>query len=127
MSKKFFRALTLGVIIFSIACLAGYLSYLAVYNQQSKMLNKQYNTGVYADSAPTAGESMPDGKGIKYVAKFENDDISIYMSNGYEDIFLYSLDIYTKDLPVEDLIRLKEGIVLENKEALTAFEEDFTS
>ncbi len=126
MSKKFFRAITLGVIIFSIACLAGYLSYLAVYNHQSKMLNERYNSGVFADTAPTAGESIPVSNGIKYIAKFENDDISIYMSDGTEEIFLYSLDIYTKDLPVEDIIRLKEGIVLETKEALAAFEEDFT-
>ena len=56
------------------------------------MLNERYNSGVFADTAPTAGESIPVSNGIKYIAKFENDDISIYMSDGTEEIFLYSLD-----------------------------------
>ena len=62
-----------------------------------------------------------------YIARLEDNKISIYISSNQKEAFLYSLDIYEADFPKEDIERLRNGVILKTKQELTSFEEDFTS
>ena len=132
MAKKIFRSLMLGIIVFSVAILAGYLSYVVTYHYQTEKLAETVMPQDVAEAAPVYQNAQPlqDSQVTAvdhYVARFENNDISIYTSSGGKESFLYSLDVYAGDLPAEDMVRLREGIILKTKQELASFEEDFTS
>lgn len=132
MAKKFFRSLMLGIIVFSVAVFAGYLSYIAAYRIQTNRLSQTLLPPDRAEAAPVSrpAQPLPESRVTPvdyYIARFENNDISIYTFFNGKEAFLYSLDIYAGDLPAEDLLRLREGVILHTKQELAAFEEDFTS
>lgn len=62
-----------------------------------------------------------------YVARLEGSVINIYVSDEGRESFLYSIDVYVKNIPYDDVKILSEGIKLYSKQELTSFEEDFTS
>ena len=131
MAKHFFRSLMLSIIVFSIAVLVGYLAYVAAYRYQTDKLTEALTPAAaeaqpITESAPPLSEDQVT-KADYYIARFENGDIAIYVSSGGKESFLYSLDVWARDLPAEDMVRLREGIVLKNKQELASFEEDFTS
>ncbi len=126
MTKKFFRGLTLGVIVFSIACLAGYLVYVGVYYSQGKNSAEVFNNSNWVNAVQTDSKATPQ-ENVKYIARLENNDIAIYLSGKDGETYMYSLNVYINDIPPSDLIRLSEGIILNSADELTSFEEDFTS
>lgn len=128
-AKKIFKSLSLGVIVFVAAILVGYLSYHLTYRKQTEELQQRLMADELVSAAALRDETT-DGETIRvahYLARLENQDIAIYMVTENDVKFLYHLDIYAGNFPAEELLRLKEGIVLRNRQELAAFEEDYTS
>lgn len=129
MAKKIFKSLMLGIIIFSVAVLSGYVSYVVTYRQQNQMTEPD----IIADTAAAAEVSGSDAdtaaaqSDTHYIARLENDNISIYINSSGKESFLYTLGISPGELSSEDIRQLEHGIVLEDRRRLAAFEEDFTS
>ncbi len=130
LAKKVFKGLTMGIIVFAAAILVGYLAYTATYRYQTEKIQERMLAEGFVSAAsqgngvPVAGETL---QVEYYLAKLENNDIAIYMVAEDEVEFLYRLDIYTGNFPAEELLRLKEGVMLKNRQELAAFEEDYTS
>ena len=132
MVKKLFKSLSMGVIVFGIAILVGYLAYVITYRYQVQNLQETMGNRGLVDATPVYQDSQPiEADQITvvdyYLARFENDDITIYMVYNNEESFLYTLDVYAGNLPAEDMLKLKEGVVLKNRQELASFEEDYTS
>lgn len=127
MTKKLFRGLVLGITVFSLAVLAGYGSYVFTYRRHSKAADDIISGTASAETADDKAESVPaTGDTEYYVARLENNDISIFLCKNGKEEFLYSLGINRRDLSEEDIIQLNNGIVLKDKQRLAVFEEDFT-
>lgn len=129
MAKKIFKSMTLGIIVFSVAILVGYLSYTAAYRKRTEEMQERIASENLVSAAAVRDETET-GETIRvsyYLARLENDDIAIYMVTPNDAKFLYRLDIYTGNFPAEELLRLKEGVVLRNRQELAVFEEDYTS
>lgn len=128
MAKKMFRSLMVGLIVFATAVLAGYLSYLWTYRYQSQKLQQSLHptdnalaASVYQDAPPLSASD------VLYIARLEHDGISIYTFEDGRESFLYTLHIYTGDLPEADRTRLTQGVVLKTRQELASFEEDYNS
>ena len=130
-AKKVFKSLTMGIIVFATAILVGYLAYTATYRYQTQKIQEKMMTEDLVSAASAQENGVPvTGETLwveYYLAKLENNDIAIYMVAEDEVEFLYRLDIYTGNFPAEELLRLKKGVVLKNRQELAAFEEDYTS
>ena len=132
MAKKFFRSFLVGLIVFAVAVLAGYLSYVWTYRYQSQKLKESLSAQDQAFAAPVYRESAPFSSADifdtqHYIARLENNDIAIYTTQDGRESFLYTLHIYTEDLPEADRTRLLEGVVLKGRQELASFEEDYNS
>ena len=132
MAKKLFHSLILGVIVFSVAVLAGYLSYVITYRYQTERVKENLLSSGMAEASPVNGSARPLTQEEilavdYYIAKLENEDIAIYISTKGKEAFLYSLDIRPGDLTEEDILRLTQGMILKTRKELVSFEEDFTS
>ncbi len=132
MAKKLFKSLTLGVVVFAASILVGYLAYTASYHYQTKKIREAMMPEDFVSAASVSGAVNPgrEGEGLwvdYYLARLENNAIAVYMVSNEEVSFLYTLDVYTGNFPAEELIRLKEGVVLKNRQELASFEEDYTS
>ena len=132
MAKKLFKSLTLGVIVFSAAILVGYFAYTVTYHYQTQKLRDAMMPEDFVSAAPAYGEATPRVEGEAlwvdyYLAKLENDNIAVYMVSKEDVSFLYTLDVYTGNFPAAELLRLKKGVILKNRQELASFEEDYTS
>ncbi len=132
MAKKLFHSLILGVVVFSVAVLAGYLSYVITYRYQTERVKENLLSSGMAEASPVNGSARPLTQEEilavdYYIAKLENEDIAIYISAKGKEAFLYSLDIRPGDLTEEDTLRLTQGMILKTRKELVSFEEDFTS
>ena len=131
MAKKLFKSISVGIMVFAIALLSGYIAYVITYNSQSEKEKELVNAGGVAEAMTASRYAAPGQAGNvdidHYLARFEDNDISVYMVSGGEEIFMYSLNIRASGLPAEDVVKLKKGVVIEGKEELVAFEEDYTS
>lgn len=132
MAKKLFRSLSFGIIVFSVAVLAGYLSYVVTYQYQTERVKERLRTQDMVEASPVNSDATPlsqsDVLNVDYyIARLENEDIAIYISNEGSEAFLYSLDIHAGDLSEADVLQLTEGVVLKTRNDLVSFEEDFTS
>lgn len=129
MAKKFLKSLITGIAVFAVSVLCGYISYLITFRYQTQKMEetllKDTAAAANSDTAPLAEEDIIQVD--YYTARLENNDIAIYVCSGNKESFLYSLGVYAYDFPAADLERLKEGIILNSRRELTAFEEDFTS
>ncbi|MBQ2614039.1 MAG: hypothetical protein IJB80_01750 [Clostridia bacterium] len=126
MVKKMFRSLILGIVVFAVSLLAGYLSYMLTYRYQAQKVLEQLppNDAVSAAAVSVAG---PLDTRQHYLARMENGKIVIYAVTDDTESFLYTLDIRAGELPPGDLAELRQGIVLTNRQELASFEEDFNS
>ena len=127
MARRFFKSITLGIIVFAAAVLVGYLSYVITYRYQMQRVDEAVmpHAADTAEAAPASGNQSVTVD--YYLARLENRDIAVYMVSDGQETFLYRLGVYTANLPAEDLLRLKEGVVLRTRQELTSFEEDYTS
>ena len=131
MAKKLFRSLMMGVIVFAVAVLAGYLSYVITYRYQTERVKAKLHpedavaaSSVYSQTQSLSDDTIP---AEFYIARLENENIAIYVSHKGNEAFLYSLDIHIGDLTETDVLQLTQGIVLKTRKDLASFEEDFTS
>lgn len=127
MARRFFKSITLGIIVFAAAVLVGYLAYVVTYRYQMQRVNEAVipHAADMAEAAPASGKQSVTVD--YYLARLENRDIAVYMVSDGQETFLYRLGVYTANLPAEDLLRLKEGVVLRTRQDLASFEEDYTS
>lgn len=129
MAKKFLKSLSVGLIVFFIAILCGYISYTITLKYQKELLDDiAGKDNVAATSSQTV--TLKDGETVMadyYVARLEEDKIAVYVSVNQKEAFLYSMDIYETDFPKEDIEKLRNGIIFNTRQELTSFEEDFTS
>lgn len=129
MAKKILKSMILGIVVFSVAILVGYLSYTAAYRKRTEEMQEQIMSENLV-SAASVRDHREAGETIRvsyYLARLENDDIAIYMVTAEDVKFLYRLDIYTGNFPAEELLRLKKGVELRTRQELMEFEEDYTS
>lgn len=61
-----------------------------------------------------------------YMARFDGKGIAIFACSDKGEEFLYTIDIRPTDISDAELTTLKNGVLLESKEALASFEEDFS-
>ena len=130
MVKKLFQSLIVGILVFSVAVLAGYFAYMLTYRYQTQKIQEQLSARTAVSATPVYNDTLlPSNNTVtaQYLARLENGDISIYTFHDGKESFLYTLDIYPGDLSQEDLSQLRSGVLLTSKQALTSFEEDFTS
>lgn len=131
MSKKIFKGLLIGMIAFALAVLIGYTSYIIALNHalsKTKASLQAPDTAtaeVYTEQIPLSTNSVTIAE--SYIARLENDNISIFAVTNGRESFMYNLDVYLGNLPESDLALLKNGVLLQDKEALARFEEDYTS
>ncbi len=132
MAKKLFKSLTMGVVVFAAAIFLGYLAYTVTYRYQTKKIREAMTPEDFVSAAPAYRETNPEATGETlyveyYLARLENNTIAVYMVSKEEVSFLYHLDVYTGNFPAAELLRLKEGVILKNRQELASFEEDYTS
>ena len=131
MSKKIFKGILVGMIAFALAVLIGYTSYILALNHalsKTQANLKEPDTATaeaYTEQVPLSTESVTIAE--SYIARLDDDKISIFAVTNGRESFMYNLDVYIGDLPESDLNLLKKGVLLEDKEALAKFEEDYTS
>lgn len=131
MVKRFFSSITIGIIVFAVAVLLGYLAYTVTYQYQTQKVREQLGSEEVVSATALSGNET-EGKGEMlmvehYLARLEGNDIAIYMVMDHQAEFLYRLEVYTGNFPAEEILRLQEGVVLRNRQELMAFEEDYTS
>ncbi len=127
MAKKVWKSLTMGAVVFLTALLVGYLAYLATYHYQTEKLKESMDMAL---ATPASQGTVPTEELIRveyYLARLENHQIAIYAVSQAEERFLYTLDVYTGNFPANELLRLREGVALKNRQELASFEEDYTS
>ncbi len=127
MAKKLLKSLTMGLVVFATALLVGYLAYVATYHYQTGELKDSIDMAL---ATPASQGAVPTEEVIRvdyYLARLENHKIAIYTVAEEEERFLYTLDVYTGNFPAAELLRLQEGVVLQNRQDLASFEEDYTS
>ncbi len=131
LAKKVLKSLTMGIVVFAVAIMVGYFAYTATYRYQTQRIQEELMKEDVVSAAPVEVESKSSaGENLWvecYLARLENNDIAIYMVTEEKVEFLYRLDIYTGNFPAEELLRLKEGVILKNRQELASFEEDYTS
>ena len=127
MSRKIIRTLLVSIAVFAAMVILGYFAHLFTLKSVEDSLSHNETL-----SAETSSETKPlEESQIEefdyYLAKLEDGKIAIYICGSETKKFLYTLDVYTKDLPEQDITQLTEGIELHSKKELVQFEEDFTS
>lgn len=126
MKNNLLRSLSIGFCVFAVTILLALVSYLVSYRISAK------KTAETLASAETLAHAQPltlDEITVAdyYLAILEGDTVSLYACSENSEEFLYAIDIPINEISQEELTRLKNGIVLKDKEALASFEEDFTS
>ena len=112
MTKKFIRNTMIGFCVFIAVII---ITYVAV--------TYLYKASAAKTAAPLTEDDVTDCE--YYLARFNGKGISIFAcSNGNEE-FLYTIDVRAEDISTDELTKLKEGIILSDKQALASFEEDF--
>lgn len=137
MIKKIFKNILIGVSVLCFAACIGVLSFAITQNIIDNTSNEAVetiNNTSPSDGADT-GATVNDGKAdvnsqtsSYYLAKLENDGaINIYYCSAGAREYLSSIKVYAPGLPAADKAALTEGVVLNTKEELLSFEEDYGS
>ncbi len=128
MINRFFKSIMVGFCVFIITALVAYIAFMYMWKTSATKV-----AGSLIEVTPAAAESFspldPDEiiPADYYVARYDGNTLSIYARSGESEEFLYTLDARIEDISPEELALLREGIVLDGKQALASFEEDFTS
>lgn len=128
MQKHPFKRIIFGFFIFMLVLTAGYFSYTATLRNTFK------KTGAYSvpieENVSAANAPLLENEIIKtdyYFVRYDERGLSVYACTGDKKEFLYTLKTRIEDISEEELQTLKNGVILKDKQALAAFEEDFTS
>lgn len=128
MINRFFKSIMVGFCVFIITSLIAYITFLYMWKSSATKI-----ADTLIEATPAAAESFSsfDPNEIiiadYYVARYDGNTLSIYARTGESEEFLYTLDARIEDISPTELTQLKDGIILHDKQALAAFEEDFTS
>ena len=128
MKNSLIRSLSIGFCVFAVTILIALVSYLVSYRISAKKTAKTLASAeriVHAQNEPLTLHEITVAN--YYIAVLEGDKISFYAHTENSEEFLYAIDIPITEISQEELARLKNGIILNDKEALASFEEDFTS
>ncbi len=128
MKNNLLRSLSIGFCVFAATILIALISYFISYRISAKKVAETLASAeksVNAQTEPLTSDEIISAE--YYLARLEDDDISLYACSENTEEFLYAIDVPINEISDEELTRLKNGIVLKDKEALASFEEDFTS
>ncbi len=135
MLKTSFKVLMLFVLLVIVAVATG----LATYNITQNMMEEQQVQAQQTSSTQQTTEKQRlitdesiSSQGATeereyYLVRLQGDALEIYVAYSGEEEFLYSREVYKKDLSHSDLKMLRNGVVLKSASELTAFIENFTS
>lgn len=138
MIKKLFKNILIGVSVLCFAACIGVLSFAItqniINNTSTEAIETTNNTPPSndANSGATANDGKSDTSGNQagsyYLAKLEDDGaINIYYCSAGAREYLSSIKVYAPGLPAADKAALTEGVVLNTKEELLSFKEDYGS
>lgn len=137
MIKKIFKNILIGVSVLCFAACIGVLSFAITQNIIANTSNEAVETtnntqpSDDADAGATANGGKADANSQTssyYLAKLENDGaINIYYCSAGAREYLSSIKVYAPGLPAADKAALTEGVVLNTKEELLSFKEDYGS
>ncbi len=128
MTKKLIRSIMIGFCVFVTALIISYITLSAAYKSSIKKASEALSPIEQNVSAETGSfSSQTTSLSNYYLARFNGETLAIYICNGDNEEFLYTLDARIEDISERELSQLKEGILLPDKQALASFEEDFTS
>lgn len=129
MPKHPFRRIIFGFLIFMLVITIGYFSYTSSIRNSLKKTStypvQNEETVSAAASTPLSEEEIlkPDC----YYVRYDGKELSVYAVSNNKEEFLYTIKTRIADISDNELESLKKGVYLKDKQALTAFEEDFTS
>lgn len=133
MLKTTFKVLMLFLLMVVVAVSTG----LATYNITKNIIEEESVTQASALSqnketssrrATEVRRSEADKEKLEYyLVRLEGENLEIYASRGGEEEFLYSREVYSRDLSENDLETLSRGVKLQDISELTGFIENFTS
>ncbi len=117
-----------GFFVFIITATIAFIIFMCVWKSSaSKLADSLF------DTVPAVAESVApiDPDEIisidYYIARYDGKALSIFARSGDREVFLYTLDTRIEDISSAELTQLQYGVILHGKQALAAFEEDFTS
>lgn len=85
------------------------------------------NETVFETRADNRRESINKTGFEYYLVRLDGENLEVYVSHGGEEEFLYSREVYSRDLSQDDLEMLNGGVKLRTASELTGFIENFTS
>ena len=128
MTKKLLRSMMIGFCVFITTIIIAYISFMYAYRFSAKRTTEALGaeTSVLAETlVPLSPNEVINIK--HYLARYTGESLAIYAVCEDKEEFLYTLDARIEDISAQELDKLKEGIILSDRQALASFEEDFTS
>ena len=120
MTEKHIRSGMIGVCVFLTAVIIGTLAYrTGKTGNQPPMPAEQTVTAEAEDAQKETAEY--------YTVRLDGDVLSVYSGFGKGEEFMYTLDVRIEDISEDEESWLREGVVLNSRQELAAFEEDFAS
>lgn len=125
MKGNFVRNTITGFCVFAVVTIILYIA--AVY---AAKLSAYKPTALPEETAAAEASNLLTEEEIAacdfYMARFDGKGIAIFACSDKGEEFLYTINIRPTDISAEELNILKNGVLLESKEALASFEEDFS-
>ena len=132
--KKTLKFMAILAIVLCASTAVGYSAFRYFLNEDNASISVHMPEKVESTALAASTSALPvEGSADEplefdfYVARLEGSVINIYVSDEGRESFLYSIDVYVKNIPYDDVKILSEGVKLYSKQELTSFEEDFTS
>ena len=60
MAKKIFKSISIGIMVFAIALLSGYVAYVIAYNHQNELTKERMTADGIVEAMPASQNAMPD-------------------------------------------------------------------
>lgn len=135
MLKTTFKIFMLFLLLIAVAVSTG----LATYNITRNIIESRSasatqapavshnNETVSATRADNRRESRNNTGFEYYLVRLDGENLEVYVSHDGKEEFLYSREVYSRDLSEDDLETLSGGVRLRTASELTGFIENFTS
>ena len=128
MTKQSLKSIMTGFCVFVATAIIFWLIYMvSVGTSAEKALE-----GLAAEEQSVSASSKPLSKddiiyADYYLARCEGNTLSVYACSDGNEEFLYTIDVRIEDLSPDDLLSLQTGVILNDRQSLASFEEDFGS
>ena len=120
--KMRIRNIMIGFCVFVGTCIIGIAAYRA-----GDMADDKTNAVTEDIVSTEKAEKKDDTEADYYIARIEENVLVVYASRDGKDEFMYTLDVRIEDIAADEIGWLEEGVVLDDRQSLASFEEDFTS